>query len=67
MSLGDDVYHRKQEMENEGGLDYSCLSKKTGALECCFRHYLKKKRKGKLAVWTFLNEGRSSRAGRSWV
>lgn len=56
MSLGDDVYHRKQEMENEGGLDYCCLSKKTGALECCFRHYLKKKRKGKLAVWTFLNE-----------
>lgn len=36
MSLGDDVYHRKQEMENEGGLDYSCLSKKNWGLRMLF-------------------------------
>lgn len=51
--LGDDVYHRKKEMENEGGLDYSCLSKKSGAFECCFRHYFKKEKKREISSMNF--------------
>lgn len=53
VSLGDDVYHRKKEMENEGDLDYSCLSKKSGAFECCFRHYFKKEKKREISSMNF--------------